>query len=179
MGSLPCQGFLVDRPYYLRADTSDSAVLRMVLDQNEFLHLDDMFGAHTPRRVLDLGANAGLASSYFTARWPDAQIAAVEPSKLNHAMAVLNTIDSRNVRLFLGGIWDKPAKLTVRTNPRYIPGKTMAEWGFLVEELTTETLARVTVDDIVPAYTVSDIMDTMGWDYIDFMKVDVECTEFQ
>jgi FkbM family methyltransferase len=150
----------------------------MTHDRHEFLFLDEVFTGHTPKRVLDLGANAGLASSYFAARWPDAQVAAVEPSKLNFAMAVLNTMDSRNVRLFLGGIWDRPAKLTVRYGPTYGPDE-LAEWGFAVVELTTETMANMTIDDIVPAYTVPDIMDTMGWDYIDYMKIDVECAEFQ
>ncbi len=44
-----------------------------------------------PKTILDLGANCGLSVAYLAARFPQATVAAVEPSIHNYAVAGMNT----------------------------------------------------------------------------------------
>ena len=90
----PRSAHMLTRTYYVRTNTTDAAVLRMVIDDDEFAHLDKLFGGAMPKRVLDLGANIGVTTAHFAQRWPGAQIAAVEPSSGNFRMAVLNNLEN-------------------------------------------------------------------------------------
>jgi FkbM family methyltransferase len=170
---VPCGGFLRKGSYYVRSRSTDAMVMVDIFFRHEFAFLDKLFGsARPPKRILDLGANAGYASAYFASAFPDARIAAVEPSSRNQPMVVLNTQFAKGrVLVFPGGIWHRPALLYIKSHA------INAEWGFVVTELNDTTLATVPAKEVIPAFTVDQIMRSMVWDTIDFMKVDVECTE--
>jgi predicted O-methyltransferase YrrM len=42
--------------------------------------------SHSPKRILDLGANIGLSALYFHRQYPEASIACVEPAPKNFSM---------------------------------------------------------------------------------------------
>jgi FkbM family methyltransferase len=169
---VPCGGFLRRGGYYVRSKSTDARVMVDVLFRHEFKFLNKLFAARPPKRILDLGANAGYASAYFASAFPDARIAAVEPSSRNQPMVVLNTQFAKGrVLVFPGGIWHRPALLHIKSD--FIN----AEWGFKVNELNDTTISTVPAKDIIPAFTVDQIMLSMQWDTIDFLKVDIECTE--
>jgi FkbM family methyltransferase len=170
--TVPCLGYIRKGPYYVRAHATDALVLGQIMEYNEFHFLASAFGSSPPQRILDLGGNIGLASAYFAAMFPNATIVAVEPSSLNVAMAVLNTMFSDRIIILPGGIWPQPAMLYI---DRY--HGIGQEWAGQVKEANATQLANMTVHHIIPAYTVDQIMRRMQWDHIDFVKIDVECTE--
>jgi FkbM family methyltransferase len=168
---VPCGGFLRKGSYYVRSRSTDTLVMLDIMFRHEFQFLKKFFANQPPKRILDLGANAGYATAYFASLFPLAQVASVEASNKNQPMVVLNTKFTDRVTIFPGGIWHRPAFL-------YIEGRhSGAEWGFVVTELNDTSLTTVQAKDVIPAFTVDHIMKTMNWDSIDFMKVDIECTE--
>jgi FkbM family methyltransferase len=170
---VPCSGFLRKGKIYLRSHATDGPVLGMIFDQHEFEFLAHAFGAAGPQRILDLGGNVGLASAYFASRFTGAKIATVEPSSGNAAMAVLNTMFSDRITILPGGIWHRPAMLYIHY------ASEGNEWAGQVRETNATQLATMAASDIIPAYTVDQIMRKMEWTHIDFAKIDVECTEQQ
>ena len=73
------------RDIHLRSHTTDISVLaELVLNRGYDCLLP--FMERPPLRIIDLGANIGLASRWFLARWPEARITAVEPEAGNVAL---------------------------------------------------------------------------------------------
>jgi hypothetical protein len=88
-------------------------------------------------------------------------------------MAVLNTMFTDHIVILPGGIWHQPAILYI-DHRFHGAGQ---EWARQVREANATELATMTAKDIVPGYTVEQIMRRMQWSHIDFVKNDVECTE--
>src|SRR5580658_8763013 len=87
-GALRLQPKGVRYPITLRGGTSsDTAVFRQVFIEQEYLPIYDIPNV---KRILDLGANTGMATVAFLNRFPDAEIVALEPDAENHRMCSLN-----------------------------------------------------------------------------------------
>jgi len=78
----------IRHPVHLRVWTTDTSTYAEVLLRGEYA-FDLPF---SPRIILDAGANIGMASIYFTHRYPEARIIAVEAEASNFAVL------ERNVR---------------------------------------------------------------------------------
>jgi FkbM family methyltransferase len=122
-----------------------------------------------PTKILDLGANVGMAAAYFCANYPDAQIGCVEPDprnlKLLEQTVAANVIDATviaaavssvagTLRLRMGA---DPTCSALETSPMHV--------------LNTSTEVAVT--------TVPEILAHMGWDRVDLVKIDIEGTEHE
>ena len=62
---VPCAGFLTKDDLYLRSGSSDYLIVDAVFFNHEFLFLDELFspkGRIPPTRIIDVGANNGLAA---------------------------------------------------------------------------------------------------------------------
>jgi len=118
-----------------------------------------------PRTILDLGGYCGYTSLAFSARFPEARIAAVEPHPANYAALTQNiklnglsvtaiqaaaTVDDGPVTLFLGGGMTHGLAPTHHSNGQSIE----------VEGLSVPT-----------------ILSRLGWDYPDLLKIDIEGAE--
>jgi FkbM family methyltransferase len=147
-----------DSPVWLRTGTTDSWVFRQQILAGE-LELDFL---PTQHRVIDGGANIGLASLVFAHRWPEAEIVAVELEAGNFAALRRNCADFPRIVPVHGAIWGSPGMVGVT-------GTEYGEVGFRVE-----TVANVAA---VPALTIDAIADLQGWDTIDLVKLDIEGAE--
>jgi FkbM family methyltransferase len=114
------------------------------------------------RRILDLGANIGVATLFLAARFPQAEVACMEPSPGNQALLRQN-IQLNGVRgtVFEGAVGTASghADLDVGANPD--------NFSLTPASASGETLR-------VQQFAVPEVMSAMGWDEIDLLKIDIE-----
>jgi FkbM family methyltransferase len=127
---------------------------------HEVLCTPDYFvEARGVRRVVDLGANIGLATLLFAALWPDAQILSVEPApdtfeRLQATVAGLPNVRVRQVAVGAPG--------TIR-----------------LDTSAPSTERHPSAAGVpVPRIALSQLLADAGWDAVDVLKVDVEGDEF-
>jgi FkbM family methyltransferase len=116
-------------------------------------------------RVLDLGANIGLATLYLSKLFPQAEFACVEPSPFN--VALLNQTVALNgirARVFASAVGANDGEVDL----------------FLSEHPDCNTVVAPQAAGpkiSVPVISVPRIMDVMHWDTIDLLKIDIEGAE--
>ena len=130
-----------------------------------FVRKDYQIEASGVRRILDLGANIGTSVLFLHQLFPDAKIACVEPSPLNTQVLKRNVaLNGIRGRVFEGAIGNEPGFVDLYLSEQpdcnsVIPN---GEQGQTVR---------------VPQFTVARIMEEMGWDGIDLLKMDIEGAE--
>lgn len=150
-------------PLWVRPGTSDALTFDEVFVAREYeLPLRDF----SPRHILDLGANVGYASVLFAARWPQAKILAVEPERENMTLLKRNTGGYRAIDALHAAVWSHPGELAV-ANP---DGDANA---FRMMEPTKDTVEKI------PAYTIGQLIDRLGCERLDLLKMDVEGAEIE
>lgn len=145
-------------PVLLRSEpSSDSAVFEQVFIEREY---ESVVQIANPRLILDLGANIGLSSLYFTRRFPDAEIVALEPDPQNFPLLQRNTAVYSRIKPILGAVWHSPGSL------RLSPGtyRDRREWATQVVEGAGDVRAF-------------DIPSLAGSRAIDLLKIDIERSE--
>lgn len=145
-------------PLYFRGGSSD-------------LHnFDQIFGlrelsvplARPPGRILDLGAYVGYAAVYLTQLYPDADIVCVEPSSANFKLLTLNTAPYPRIRRLNGAVWSTTTRVA---HGGHELGDWGAQFGAAGDAATTQ------------AWSVDDILASVGWDRAEFIKCDIEGAE--
>ncbi len=149
-------------PVWLRPGTSDAIAFRDVLLEEQY----DFALDRAPRTIIDAGANIGLSSIWFSVRYPDAKIVAVEAERSNYELMVRNVAKFSNVIPLHAALWSHRGLLAVHD-----PG--MGAWAFQTSELGEGTGSGTTVESL----SVRDIMDDHGIDRVDLLKVDIEGAE--
>jgi FkbM family methyltransferase len=142
-------------PLSFRAGSSDLA------------NFDQIFGLkelsvplpQPPARILDLGAYVGYAAVYLAHQFPEAEIVCVEPSAANFRLLTLNTSAYPRIRRLNGAVWSRTTRLTVG-------GHELGDWG--------THFSAGAGEEGTPAWSVDDILATVGWDRADFIKCDIE-----
>jgi len=145
---------------YLQRKTKDKYTFKQVF-------LDNQYGVDlplTPERIIDAGANIGLAAVYFSHRYPNSKIVAVEPSRDNFHALLKNIAGHPNIKANCMGLWNKDVYLSIM-NPDG-PNN-----SFMVKETVPDN------PDAIPAESVETIMRAENWDYIDLLKIDIEGAE--
>lgn len=146
--------------FYLRSKTTDKYTFKQVF-------LDDQYNVSlpfTPTRIIDAGANIGLAAVYFSHRYPGSKIVAVEPSRDNFQALLKNITGHPNIKANCMGLWNKDVYLSIM-NP------TGPSSSFMVTETNPDN------PDAIPAESVETIMRGEQWDTIDLLKIDIEGSE--
>lgn len=148
-------------PVILRDNKSDKPIFFQVFYEKQY----DLYGIDFPdaKRIIDGGANIGCASVYFSLRFSEAQILAIEPEKNNFSLLKKNTEPYENVTCLQAGIWDKNETLSI-TNP---------EGGAAEFMFDTDAIK----DDTVNGMTIQSILDLQQWDKVDILKIDIEGAE--
>lgn len=151
-----------DYPFdiYLRKGTSDEPTLRQVF-MNIRYEMDLPF---QPKTILDGGANVGYASVFFAQKYPEAEILAVEPDSSNFLQIEKNTKHYQNIKALKSAIWGVSTHLKI-SNPNF------EKWAFVVEEAKSDDA------ESFQAYSITDLMKSMQWNSIDFLKLDIEGAE--
>jgi FkbM family methyltransferase len=144
----------------LRMSTEDFAAFRELF---MYGYYDSDLGQ--PETILDLGGYCGFTAIAFSARFPGARVAAVEPHPRNFAALEANV--RRNqlpVRLINAAatVADEPVTLFVGGGMTH----GLSQTGFS----TGESIS-------VKGLSVPSLLSELGWDRIDLLKIDIEGAE--
>ena len=143
-----------------RYNTDDALVLRGIFAEREY---DTELIIGPIHRVLDLGSHCGYSAAYWSARFPEATFACVEPDPRN-LIQLQQTIDLNDIRatVFAGAVAPVSGFRHLRTSS---PSRNsvVGETGNLV----------------VPVISIDQIYAVMGWDSVDLIKMDVEGMEYE
>jgi FkbM family methyltransferase len=142
----------------------DLTVLTGLVGDQEYRHP----ALETAGRLLDLGSNIGLAALWFRLVNPRVEIACVEP-------------DPRNVPLLTANVAAAGGP-PVRVFPCAVGGRAgTARLGIGADKacstLLNDQIHRHAESVEVPVRTVPDLLDELGWDRVDVVKMDVEGAE--
>ncbi|PSL31192.1 FkbM family methyltransferase [Dyadobacter jiangsuensis] len=153
-------------PIHLRPKTTDEKVFVQVFIKNEY----DVPLGFVPETIIDGGANIGLASIFFTTKFPKAQIVAIEPDPENAAAVIGNTKHYPNIHVKQAAIW--PRQTVAKISDKFGVGK----WGIVVEEMDDSDGEEAGEPNTC---TIDSIMKEFGWNQIDLLKLDIETAEKQ
>jgi len=143
---------------HFRPGTMDYLIFKQIFLQQDFnISILDEIAVN---RILDLGANIGMASLYLKNKFPEANIVGVEPDESNVEMFRRNLEQYQNTDIVLGAIRGDNKKVEMVD---YGKGET----GYLAEES----------EEGIAALTIVDIMKKYQWNHIDILKIDIEGSE--
>ena len=153
---LPLNGAKV----HLRAGTSDPIVVHETFLKLYHLPPGEIGEIHT---VLDLGANVGLTVAHYAVLFPQARIIGVELDSSTADIATLNTSAWRDrCTIINGAVWTRDEKVNF--------GRTMGdEYGTRIGGKGDQFEAQ--------GYSIDTLIDKLGVDQVDFVKMDVEGAE--
>jgi FkbM family methyltransferase len=157
----------IPAPILIRAASSDILNFRNIFSYvsgkiTEYAYGIYGFDMPRPRRILDIGAYCGYSAVYFANRFPDAQIVCIEPPGANFDALTVNIAAYPNIRALPAAIW--PHRSTVRS-----AGHVSGDWGNFYAEVT-----EIASESAIPAYTIDDVLEMVGWNNVDFVKCQAE-----
>jgi FkbM family methyltransferase len=153
------------REVYLRCGTSDLPCLEKVFRMQEYKSRFPI----EPKVIMDVGANIGMATLYYSQLYPKAKIIAIEPESSNYKMLVKNCSNLMNVTLIEGALWSAE-------RPLVIQDPSAEKWMYTVAEVRSPSASGL---QEVRAVTVPGIMKSLGVDHIDILKIDIEGAEYE
>lgn len=154
---------MINRHVCIRSETTDLKCLEKVFVYDEYKL---PFELH-PRLIVDAGANVGMATLYFAHKYPEAQVVAIEPEYSNYEMLRRNCGGLPNVTTIQGALW--PVNC-----PLEIEDKTTEAWTFRITDHSSGS-----GNTVVPAVTITDILERVQAKRIDLLKLDIEGSELQ
>jgi len=152
-------------PVSLRSNTSDIKAFKQILWKNSY----DISLPEKPSIIIDAGANIGLASVYFSNKYPKAIIYAIEPESGNFKLLENNTQFYKNVVRYHNALSNKPnLQLQVIDNGH-------SNWGFTTEE--AKNVEKSFIVETVHTITIDEIVQENNIEIIDLLKIDIEGAE--
>jgi FkbM family methyltransferase len=120
-----------------------------------------------PRRILDLGANIGMAAAALAAQFPKSEFVLVEPDPRN-IIRLRRTIEWNTLQAAIAtcAVGPRCEHLLLRTGKN--PTCSALETSKMHDLPNTIDVAVRTVDEILAEF---------GWNEVDLVKVDIEGTE--
>lgn len=144
----------------IRKDTSDHFVFRDIFLFKEFKLPIEI----NPKLIIDTGAYIGLSSLYYSSRFPNAKIIAVEPEATNFEILTNNTELHPNIKRIKAGIWSKNVRLKIIDH-------NSQKWAFTLME------AENSDPEAIDAITIDELLAQSGFEEIDILKIDIEGSE--
>jgi FkbM family methyltransferase len=156
---------------YLRRDSSDFMVFDQIMLEEEFKPFVQLIAEEgiVIRNIIDCGANIGLTLLYFSRKFQGCNVLALEPEPENFRQLSRN-IKANNlerVRPVQIGVWSKKALL--EHDVSFCHAK---DWAFSVRE-SSQGAGSIAVD------TLDNIMIEHDFPEVDYIKMDVEGSEFE
>jgi FkbM family methyltransferase len=148
----------------IRLGTSDLNCLEQVFIGDEY----NVPFAMTPRVIVDGGANIGMSTLFFAIKFPKARIFALEPELSNFEILKRNCEHFPNVTLMRAALWPERKLLSISNTDSQ-------KWEFIV----TDKVAHESNGTSIPGVTICDILDEIGEQSIDILKLDIEGSEFE
>jgi FkbM family methyltransferase len=149
----------LERTVFVRPQSSDlSCVLEVFSDKGY-----DFPYELNPNIIIDAGANIGATSLYFTYKYPQAKIYAIEPDSSNFELLLRNCAGLDNIVCIQAGLW---------------PEKTMLSFVDAAAEKWAISLKPAEVTDkAVTSITIPELMERFGIETINILKLDIEGAE--
>ena len=152
----------ITHPLHLRKSTSDIDTFYQVFGNLEYGRIPIKF---SPKTIIDLGANIGLASIYFANKYPDSKIIAIEPEPSNFTVLKANTTKYKNI------ILEQKAISNIDDQYIEILDKGYGKWGFMTE------IKSDNKNSGIKTITINKLSELYNFNYIDILKIDVEGAE--
>ncbi len=164
-GSNPFRFENLTHPIRLRRGTSDIPTFHQIFTFKDY----DIPLPFEPRTIIDAGANIGFASVYFTNRYPKAKIVCIEPEQSNFALLQENIRNYPNVTPIKGAISNEGGTTF------NVVDSGGGNWGFMT--LAESAVTKGKIVDTVTTISIGEIVEQMGFDQIDLLKIDIEGAE--
>jgi len=152
----------IRNPIHIRVHSSDEAIYAEIMLQGGYA-FDLPF---SPKTIVDVGANIGLASIYFTHRYPEARIIAIEAEASNFAMLARNVRPYPAIVPVHAALWNRDGEISVG-EPDPAAGDA-GKWGFITHEGFGAK---------VRAVSMPMLMQEMRMPSVDLLKIDIEGAE--
>jgi FkbM family methyltransferase len=152
----------IRNPVFLRPRTTDELTYAEILLRGQYA-FELPF---SPKTIVDAGANIGLASIYFTHRYPEAKIIAVEAEATNFAVLARNVRSYPAIVPVHAALWNRDGEISVsEADPAT---GAFEKWGFITHEGPGAK---------VRAITMRTLMEEMRMRSVDLLKIDIEGAE--
>jgi FkbM family methyltransferase len=152
----------IRHPVHLRLRTTDQEVYPEILLQGFYAY--DL--GFSPKTIVDAGANIGMASIYFTHRYPEARVVAIEAEASNFALLAKNVRPYSSITPIHAALWSEDGEISVsQPDPSTRAG---GEYAFFTHEGSGVK---------VRAITMPTLMKEMQIRSVDLLKVDIEGAE--
>jgi len=147
---------------YLRNKTYDTNIFYQIFIQEDlFLKKEEGISI-----IIDCGANIGLATLYFLRAFHTAKIIAIEPENDNYNLLLKNTENYSNVSALRIGLFDEDCDLSVIDI-----GEGEASYRLMHKP------AKGKVIQTIVCRSIDSLMEELGIDKIDILKMDIEGSE--
>ncbi|MGB3617607.1 MAG: FkbM family methyltransferase [Catalinimonas sp.] len=161
-----------DKSVILRYRTTDFKVYAQIFELNEYQPvLNHIDAPEEVEYIVDAGANVGYTSIWFSSKFPNARIIAIEPESGNYSTLVenvrLNGLEDRIYPL-QAGLWWQHEKLELDMDIRK-----PREWGFSLRKADEGASGKSTFQGM----TLADIMIRYEFPHLDILKIDIEGAE--
>lgn len=150
-------------PLLVRTNSPDLKVAIRTLFRSEFDEIE-LKNAHF---ILDAGAYIGTSAIYFSKKYPNAKIIALEPEAENFNLLVQNTKSINNIIPLKAALWS-------RSEIKELKDRNTGQWGYTISDTFDEThllnqkVNCISIDAILKEYKIN---------VIDLLKMDVEGSE--
>ncbi len=148
---------------YLRNNFSDVAIFKQVFLEQQY-HLYP-FPINNATKIIDAGANIGLAAIYFANKFNNAEIISIEPEENNFQQLLKNTQSLSRIHCEYAAIWGKENNVSIQ-NPDSLAA------SFIVAENNIAINGKT-----IPAITINSLLKKYNWTEIDIVKIDIEGAE--
>jgi FkbM family methyltransferase len=144
----------------LRLGTTDVAAFEHVFVKDEY----DITLSEEPSVVIDAGANVGMSAIYFSNRYPNAKVIAIEPEPSNFSMLKSNAELYPRIIPVNAALWNRDGVVSLKDGES-------GSWGMRVSEPVRSS------DAFVRSVTVPTLLREYGIDKVDLLKIDIEGAE--
>ena len=151
-------------PVRVRLTTTDVSVLHHVFVDREY----DCELAITPKTIIDAGANIGLTSIFYSNKYPEAKIVAVEPELSNFQLLSKNVSSYPQITAIRAALWSHDTTLNV-------VDRGFGNQGF--ETTAQGNGGNLSLRCQAPGIAIGDLMRKCNLDWIDLLKIDIEGAE--
>lgn len=145
---------------YVVGDRSELDVLDGVFLQQDY----DVSLAHRPTTIMDLGSNAGATIHYFRARYPEAKIIGLEPDPDTFSRLRRNVGGMANVTVRQEAVAARDGEAILAPSP--------LSWASALRSASGPGVR-------VRTRNLDSLMNELGLDSIDVLKIDVEGAEHE
>lgn len=144
-------------PFSYRGGSADEIAGNEILESGKYvLPIEDF----QPKIIIDCGANIGYSTLYYANTYPDAQIYAIEPEKINFKFLQFNTLFYDNIKTFKSAVWGKETFVRIEETE-------MAERGYMTFETGEDD------PNAIKTTTIGKLIYENGINEIDLLKIDV------